>query len=100
MVTRPKGVHSRYIGHGTTAVLNVRTGRWIWLDRDSLRIWEAALSEQLPLLVGEFTARGFPHEEVRTAVDFVLRQLAAQGLITASRRPGGARRRCALWRSS
>ncbi|MEU9535829.1 hypothetical protein AB0D00_26415 [Streptomyces sp. NPDC048213] len=98
MLTRPEGVHAASLGHGMTAVLNVGTGRWVWMDEDTRRIWEAALGggSALRVLIDSVVARGHDRQQVRTALSSTLATLHEHGLFAEP--PPPRRRRRPLWR--
>lgn len=80
---KPDHVRHAALGHGTTAVLNVRTGMWVWLDEDTCRIWDAALSgpTALRILVDTVTTRGHDAHQVQEAVESTVATLQAHGLL-------------------
>ncbi|GAA2694067.1 hypothetical protein [Streptomyces lunalinharesii] len=80
MLTPPR-IHAADIGHGTTAVLVVRTSTWVWLDETSVRIWQAALTSSLPELEEEFVAEGYHREQVHEAVQRNVRDLTDYRLL-------------------
>ncbi|WP_435176759.1 hypothetical protein [Actinacidiphila sp. bgisy145] len=101
MLTRPEDIRSARIGHGATAVLNVRTGRWVWLDEDSRRIWDAALAQRLPELVQEVAGTGLPVERAQQVVAGIVTELTEQGLLSQAPHPGRPRRRrFTSWRTA
>ncbi|GHA47839.1 hypothetical protein GCM10010329_82830 [Streptomyces spiroverticillatus] len=97
MLSRPEHLYVADPGHGTTAVLNVRTGQWVWLDEDTRRIWEAALAGgcALPALIDSVTARGFDPAQTTVAVETIVDGLRANGLLEDAPVPQQTRRR---WR--
>ncbi|WUT01677.1 hypothetical protein OHA46_33510 (plasmid) [Streptomyces sp. NBC_00708] len=98
MLKRPDDVHTASLGHGMTAVLNVRTGRWVWMDEDTRRIWEAALEagSALRVLTDSVVARGHDRQQVQTALSSTLAALHEHGLLAEHTPP--PRRRRPLWR--
>jgi hypothetical protein len=99
VLIRPAHIHHADLGHGTTAVLNTRTGLWIWLDEDTRRIWDAALSgpPALHTLTDTITARGHHPRQVSEAVQQTLDTLHAHGLLHPYTGPGHPGRRPRTW---
>ncbi|WP_371790405.1 hypothetical protein OG285_05990 [Streptomyces sp. NBC_01471] len=87
MLRRPDHVRTAAIGHGTTAVLNLRTGKWVWMDEDTRRIWEAALTagSSIRILIDTIAARGHNPMQVQEAVAATMATLHDHGLLTEHR---------------
>ncbi|MFJ4880043.1 PqqD family protein [Streptomyces sp. NPDC088745] len=98
MLSRPDHLRIAHPGHEATAVLNLRTGQWVWLDEDTRRIWDAALSggSALRTLIDSVCARGFERAQVETATEAIVDGLRASGLLHSAPRPRPASRR--WWR--
>ncbi|MGW9498192.1 PqqD family protein [Streptomyces prasinus] len=90
MLKQPDHVRAVTIGHGTTAVLNLRTGNWVWLDEDSRRIWATALAggSAPRTLVDSLVRLGYDRQQVQKAVDATVARLREYGLVAEYRAPG------------
>lgn len=99
MLTVAPAVHHASCADGT-AILDTRTGRWLMLDADASRIWQAltlrgstdSLAEEIAIPAGLDPA------EVRQQIRTFLDDLTTRGLLTDSNRapdptPRGRRRR-------
>jgi hypothetical protein len=87
MLITPHDVHTRAIGHGTTAVLVESVDRWVWVDQDTRRIWQAAQTNSIPLLIDEVCARGHQRAQVTEAIKATIAHLTAEKLLISHASP-------------
>ncbi|MEU3971883.1 hypothetical protein [Streptomyces bacillaris] len=82
-MARPQDIRVADLGHDTTAVLNLRTGKWVWMDQDTRRIWEASLSggSALRTLIDTFVTRGHDRRQAEQAVTDTAGILRSYGLL-------------------
>ncbi|WP_145503722.1 hypothetical protein [Streptomyces sp. CFMR 7] len=93
-MARPQDIRVADLGHDTTAVLNLRTGQWVWMDQDTRRIWEASLSggSALHTLLDTFVTRGHARRQAERAINDTVGTLRGHGLLE-EHRPAWRRRR-------
>ncbi|MEU2872998.1 lasso peptide biosynthesis B2 protein [Streptomyces olivoreticuli] len=83
MLTTPEGVYHASCCEGT-AILDVRSGRWVMLDADASRIWQTVIARGTTdgLVRGVAAWCGTDEAAVAPAVASMVEQLVARGLLT------------------
>ncbi|MGA5135118.1 lasso peptide biosynthesis B2 protein [Streptomyces olivoreticuli] len=87
MLTTPEGVHHASCCEGT-AILDIRSGRWVMLDVDASRVWQTVIARgTTDGLAREIAAWcGMDETVVAPAIAETVEHLVARGLLTDSPR--------------